>query len=1335
MLSRQMFEKGPQNSLESSFVGFGGVLSPDQSQSEVKTHNFQSQKLSQPALIGSGMRVLQRQTKNEHIKQVGLFPESNPRFKVLTFSFVPGHSHSLERIVRKLIKTFFSPTARTRHRPRLLWLTHNCEAPLDSNRFGRLTANAPTEVCKSGFSSARSVQWELGTNNRYSTRNLRDVVTITTQMKEGSPTHAVWKQPIFPQRRDIIKQSLFSDCQTNFSRSTDETCNLLFYSSVHLSNVSIVVTVETTFVDKHSQLHIVRVTLWDDEPDFDRPDLTFMKRRGRADPTYHDYGVLDIDYILSGARLFRYHDGGRIGLQPQTNIPLSADTLAMFSNPDEGQQTASISPTLLSFALSLREILESVPLASVGTAYQIAVNDLRRAERELGQNKEMEQANPSQGDQLEQVKSSAQTRFMPNREYLAVSLRGPHKDRLVSEFHRFGIPFKMAPSPIDNTSPLNVETVSSHLLPDISSQIKSLAYQMTSIQNYAFDVLPALAQVKQTITNQKNPAAGEDIFRSQYASSQLHPSHIAKLVVTADVQYLHTRLIRNPLRSLFMPVFRDAILPASHSLTVGQSVISDIPSYSLNSSSPASIINGNAFHEDTLPSPTAPVHFDYVSTPSFTSSISDKTTVSMKTHKSDNSDSIPYDVTSSTVGGQVVSIDSETGTVRVTAAPIAGEGTEQTGRGFGHLLMPDRTAISTQTLLDHRHKSCQAFIEAARVFSNEQGKDGILRYRNGEKVCWMQIPIEEEAEDDDPKAMKGKKAKAKKTEPSPIAPQNSKNIEKRKEQSDQEAQEVVRRVFTAHFTRLLHSADPASISKTSSSNTLHKGVSTTTQPSPLLPPDIDFADCDDPDIILLRDCFKDVSLPSHLPIDQAAEESCAIAKPQLREENDRSRRFLTISTPSLSTFQRSSCSPPPPYSIRPLFLRFDLSRPSTATRQRHNTGERVVHHADGTRVFHSFAFGDSPKLVEKYEQETESLAPMKAKLFQQVRGHRIVDPGNSAEKKKKIVITEPDNKHIHFTPVGNVTVDCEHSTKKPAAKFDNRRVDYCQTFNANHPNSVRYDESLELVHVEQRTATVQCDVFKFVTRLASPLAFAPVVTEVTEAYSSKRPHTARRVFFTALDGTAKELEFMEKKLKEKKLKKERIAEQEIDEARKAKLKQSLRNYKSPLSAGLLVSRSGHTHHDVDTDRADITRIAPDIAVHPPSSLRHQTQRHGIRAAPKEGSVSTSLLKPTANNKPVKVSRQSRLLSYASLIALTPSPRPSPSNGASSDRQTQEKTGVICAQPSTDDLHSQNPLLHSQHRHIHGSQAVPRTTLERHTEGVAIALGVVFLSNLLTLSVL
>ncbi|KAK2939833.1 hypothetical protein BLNAU_25257 [Blattamonas nauphoetae] len=95
-----------------------------------------------------------------------------------------------------------------------------------------------------------------------------------------------------------------------------------------------------------------------------------------------------------------------------------------------------------------------------------------------------------------------------------------------------------------------------------------------------------------------------------------------------------------------------------------------------------------------------------------------------------------------------------------------------------------------------------------------------------------------------PKAMKGKKAKAKKTEPSPIAPQNSKTSRKGRnratveetidnpfETTTEEAQEVVRRVFTAHFTRLLHSADPASISKTSSSNTLHKGVSTTTQPS------------------------------------------------------------------------------------------------------------------------------------------------------------------------------------------------------------------------------------------------------------------------------------------------------------------------------------------------------------------------------------------------------------------------------------------------------------------------------------------------------------------------
>ncbi|KAK2940764.1 hypothetical protein BLNAU_24326 [Blattamonas nauphoetae] len=796
----------------------------------------------------------------------------------------------------------------------------------------------------------------------------------------------------------------------------------------------------------------------------------------------------------------------QIGLQPQTNIPLSADTLAMFSNPDEGQQTASISPTLLSFALSLREILESVPLASVGTAYQIAVNDLRRAERELGQNKEMEQANPSQGDQLEQVKSSAQTRFMPNREYLAVSLRGPHKDRLVSEFHRFGIPFKMAPSPIDNTSPLNVflspllssvhsyfkqETVSSHLLPDISSQIKSLAYQMTSIQNYAFDVLPALAQVKQTITNQRIPPLARTFSKS--------------LVACLDHQW--------------------KCIPRRHP-----------------------------------PSPTAPVHFDYVSTPSFTSSISDKTTVSMKTHKSDNSDSIPYDVTSSTVGGQVVSIDSETGTVRVTAAPIAGEGTEQTGRGFGHLLMPDRTAISTQTLLDHRHGSrVEAFIEAARVFSNEQGRMGFC-----------------EAEDDDPKAMKGKKAKAKKTEPSPIAPQNSKTSRKGRNRATVE--ETIDNPSVDH--------NPA---------------------IPLLPPDIDFADCDDPGI---SPRFATASKMSP-PVSSSDRPSSGRAAPS-RNHNSEKR---TIAPDASSQSQRHHSAPssvlPAPRLLHTQSVRSSSDSICRGHQQRRDNEcphacrqslncaaqhrRRVVHHADGTRVFHSFAFGDSPKLVEVRtrnrvpradEGDIVCGAPQLAahphltrpeedlvvpQPVQQVRGHRIVDPGNSAEKKKKIVITEPDNKHIHFTPVGNVTVDCEHSTKKPAAKFDNRRVDYCQTFNANHPNSVRYDESLELVHVEQRTATVQCDVFKFVTRLASPLAFAPVVTEVTEAYSSKRPHTARRVFFTALDGTAKELEFMEKKLKEKKLKKERIAEQEIDEARKAKLKQSLRNYKSPLSAGLLLA--------------------------------------------------------------------------------------------------------------------------------------------------------------------
>ncbi|KAK2948038.1 hypothetical protein BLNAU_16985 [Blattamonas nauphoetae] len=885
----------------------------------------------------------------------------------------------------------------------------------------------------------------------------------------------------------------------------------------------------------------------------------------------------------------------------------------------------------------------------------------------------MEQANPSQETNLTSQVISSDSFHAKSGISRRFAQRTAQRQTHGSFAHRqhFSTQRVSLASPLLRPLILQTGDCLLHLLPDISSQIKSLAYQMTSIQNYAFDVLPALAQVKQTITNQRIPPLART-FRSQYASSQLHPSHIAKLVVTADVQNLHTRLIRNPLRSLFMPVFRDAILPASHPLTVGQSVISDIPSYSLNSSSPASIINGNAFHEDTLH------HQQRQSTLTTQDNSVDEDTQIRQFRFNSVRRHILHSRRSSCVDRQRDRNSSS------DSRAHRWEGTEQTGRGFGHLLMPDRTAISTQTLLDHRHKSCQAFIEAARVFSNEQGRMGF---------CGIEMEKQN--------IEKGRnRATVEETIDNPF------------ETTTEEAQEVVRRVFTAHFTRLLHSADPASISKTSSSNTLHK-VSTTTQPSPLLPPDIDFADCDDPDIILLRDCFKDVSLPSHLPIDQAAEESCAIAKPQLRE-NDRSRRFLTISTPSLSTFQRSSCSPlstlnpsalPPIRSVEA--INSDETTSPHACRQSLNCAAQHRRAGCPSRGWDSSDIVcGAPQLAAHphlTRPEEDLVVPQPV---QQVRGHRIVDPGNSAEK--KIVITEPDNKHIHFTPVGNVTVDCEHSTKKPAAKFGppiRLPILFFKTTDGSitvRP-SMRTTPILSATNSDSPVRRLQVRhaslLLSPVLKASSSIPVAPVVTEVTEAYSSKRPHTARRVFFTALDGTAcwvtartmknatppKRNWSSWKKLKEKKLKKERIAEQEIDEARRQsekqhnshelrpsllpRLKQSLRNYKSPLSAGLLVSPSGHTHHDVDTDRADITRIAPDIAVHPPSSLRHQTQRHGIRrAAPKEGSVSTSLLKPTANNKPVRVSRQSRLLSYASLIALTPSPRPSPSNGASRSAQ-------------------------------------------------------------------
>ncbi|KAH7821618.1 uncharacterized protein MONOS_9351 [Monocercomonoides exilis] len=54
------------------------------------------------------------------------------------------------------------------------------------------------------------------------------------------------------------------------------------------------------------------------------------------------------------------------------------------------------------------------------------------------------------------------------------------------------------------------------------------------------------------------------------------------------------------------------------------------------------------------------------------------------------------------------------------------------------------------------------------------------------------------------------------------------------------------------------------------------------------------------------------------------------------------------------------------------------TRADRVTIIQHKTGERLVHHADGTRVFHSFSFSMNPEAISAYEAETGSKAPMKA---------------------------------------------------------------------------------------------------------------------------------------------------------------------------------------------------------------------------------------------------------------------------------------------------------------------------------------------------------------------
>ncbi|KAK2945200.1 hypothetical protein BLNAU_19889 [Blattamonas nauphoetae] len=229
------------------------------------------------------------------------------------------------------------------------------------------------------------------------------------------------------------------------------------------------------------------------------------------------------------------------------------------------------------------------------------------------------------------------------------------------------------------------------------------------------------------------------------------------------------------------------------------------------------------------------------------------------------------------------------------------------------------------------------------------------------------------------------------------------------------------------------------------------------------------------------DCFRHVSLPSDLPIDQAEKRTMLRRDWEMRQTrammnvlNDRPRRFLTISTLSLSTSQHSSSS----RLLHTQSVLFASTRTVEAISNNETASVRT--RADRTLVVHSFAFVNSPKLVGKNGQETvsryseSSVKNIGSFLNQFNRSEDIASSTQGtrlnetalewSSVEKGIVITTPDNVHIHFTPIGNVSVYCEHPTKRLAAKFDplaakpfsfkNIRYDQTQTLSTSEPSYV-----------------------------------------------------------------------------------------------------------------------------------------------------------------------------------------------------------------------------------------------------------------------------------------
>ncbi|KAK2948393.1 hypothetical protein BLNAU_16648 [Blattamonas nauphoetae] len=552
----------------------------------------------------------------------------------------------------------------------------------------------------------------------------------------------------------------------------------------------------------------------------------------------------------------------KIGVDAPTDVELSKETLSMYMNDGQTEEdgergmaeqqrspSSRLSPSLLAFTLSLRELLETVPLSSVNDSYHIILNELRKAEAERVEEKEdkieaVEQTKEKTKEKKKKggsgdVSVTQSVDLTPPKShpsFLPALLRAPLSEKLKNAIISVSPASLLRPSPLNNHAPLSIvlspllstifnffdtESPSASLVPALSSHIHSLLFQQ-SVGNRTspLDVEAALEQVRDAFNTQLAPVAGEDIIKNHFASSQLSLSHLAKFVLTNDVVQQFKRIVRNPLRSLFAAVFKTALLPHIHQTS--QKLLANRGA--MNAQKDKTRSDSVTVVPAELPTSQTPIALSFSKLASFTTTFNDKATLSVKLdEEKSNSPQFPYTLSYSTMDGQIVSIQSEDGSVTIRQCPQPGERLMETvlSNEGGNLLMPDDSIIPTPHLLAHRQKEAERFVRAARLLAIEQAKEGLERYKKGEMVCGMQQLAEKEELDLQPIPSP---KKGKKIEKSPISNKpGSPKVPKRGKKEDTAAEtdqitlcnldetekELFRRVFTSALSNIFNRADPS----------------------------------------------------------------------------------------------------------------------------------------------------------------------------------------------------------------------------------------------------------------------------------------------------------------------------------------------------------------------------------------------------------------------------------------------------------------------------------------------------------------------------------------------